>query len=57
MSRMYVSSYLSDIEGPHMVKYYGTFDTERQKKQREQIKSTTRNYSMSTRQNNGRIMI
>jgi len=38
------------IEVSHMVEYCGTLDTERQEKQRKQIKPKMRKYNMSTRQ-------
>ena len=37
------------IEVPYIVKYCGTLETERQEKQRKQIKPKWRNYIMSTR--------
>ncbi len=37
------------IEGPRMVEYCGTLETERQEKQRKQIKPKMRKYNMSTR--------
>ena len=43
------NSGVRDIEVLHMVEYCGTLDTERQEKQRKQIKPKMRKYNMSTR--------
>ena len=38
MKEIFKSGSVRDVDVPHMVKYCGTLDTERQEKQRKQIK-------------------